>query len=178
MKIDCAYNELIEIHKLVPNPKNNNRHSIEQIHRLAKIIAYQGMRSPIVVSKRSGFITKGHCRLEAIKELGWDKAPVNFQDYESEAQEYSDMTADNELARWSELDVHQLHVDLEGIDIDLDMLGLENDDFLKEIDKKANEIEVLDEDKFILLIECKNEIEQSNLFGEFQTRELNCKIMN
>ena len=69
MKIDCAYDKLVPIENLIPNPKNNNRHSIEQIHRLAKIIMYQGMRSPIVVSNRSGFVIKGHCRLQALKEL-------------------------------------------------------------------------------------------------------------
>ena len=142
MVIDCSYDELVAIDELKPHPKNNNRHSIEQIHRLAKIILYQDMRSPIVVSKRSGFIVKGHCRLEALKEIEWEKAPVNYQDYESEAQEYADMTADNELARWAELDVHKLHIDLEGMDIDLDMLGLENFSFLKDEKKEDKEDDV------------------------------------
>lgn len=126
MKIDCAYDELVEIHKLIPNPKNNNRHSIEQIERLAKIIDYQGMRAPIVVSKRSGFVVKGHCRLSALQKLGWEKAPIDYQEYESEAQEYADLTADNEIARWSELDMHQVHVDMAEMDLDIEMLGLKN----------------------------------------------------
>ena len=127
MKIDCAYDELIELHKLIPNPKNNNRHSLEQIERLAKIIDYQGQRSPVIVSKRSGYITKGHARVEALKRLKWAKAAVNWQDYDSEAQEYADMTADNEIARWAELDLHAVHLDIEEIEIeDIDLLGIEN----------------------------------------------------
>ena len=126
MNIDCAYDELVELHKLVPNPKNNNRHSIEQIKRLAKIIDYQGMRSPIVVSNRSGFITKGHARLEALKELGWDKAPVDYQDYPSEAAEFSDMTADNEIARWAELDLHLVYEEVKLMpNLDIELLGME-----------------------------------------------------
>ena len=91
------------------------------------------MRSPIVISNRSGFVTKGHCRLEAVKKLGWDKAPVNYQDYESEAQEYADMTADNEIARWAELDKEKLVEDIKDYtdDFDLDLLGLDSLEFLE-----------------------------------------------
>ena len=102
MKINCAYDELVELSKLVPNPKNNNKHPKEQIERLAKIIDFQGQRSPVVVRNMSGIIVKGHGRLEAIKKLGWDKCAVDYQDYESEAQEYADMIADNEIAKWAE----------------------------------------------------------------------------
>jgi DNA modification methylase len=149
VKIDCAYDELVEVHKLIPNPKNNNKHRDEQIDRLSKIIDYQGMRSPVVVSKRSGFITKGHCRLEAIKKLGWDKVPVNFQDYESEAQEYADMTADNEIARWANLDLDQLNADIKELDIDIDLLGIE--------DFAPVEIEHLDEEKEDDVLEVKHD---------------------
>lgn len=123
-KINCAYTELVDISKLVPNPKNNNKHPIEQIKRLAKIIDFQGQRSPIVVSKRSGFIVKGHGRLEAIKMLGWEKCAVDYQDYESEAQEYADMVADNQIATWAEFDNEMLLQELPSLDIDTDLLGM------------------------------------------------------
>ncbi len=126
MKFNCAYTELVDIHKLVPNPKNNNHHPKEQIDRLAKIIDYQGQRSPVVVSNRSGFIVKGHGRLEAIRKLGWEKVAVDYQDYESEAQEYADMTADNQIAMWAEFDNDMLKEELKNIDIDLDFLGLKS----------------------------------------------------
>lgn len=129
MKFDCSYSELINVDspKLIPNPKNNNRHSIEQLKQLSKIIDYQGQRSPIVISKRSGFIVKGHGRLEAIKLLGWEKIAVDYQDYKDEAQEYADMTADNEIARWAELDYHMMMEDIKSIpDLDTSMLGLKS----------------------------------------------------
>lgn len=127
MKFNCAYTELVDIHKLVQNPKNNNHHPKEQIDRLAKIIDYQGQRSPIVVSNRSGFIVKGHGRLEAIRKLGWGKAAVDYQDYESEAQEYADMTADNQIAMWAEFDNNMLMSEIPELgDMDLDMLGMKD----------------------------------------------------
>lgn len=143
MKFNCAYTELVDIHKLVPNPKNNNHHPKEQIDRLAKIIDYQGQRSPVVVSNRSGFIVKGHGRLEAIRKLGWEKVAVDYQDYESEAQEYADMTADNQIAMWAEFDNEMLKEQLPELgDLDLDLLGLksldvEDDSIIKsEIESK------------------------------------------
>lgn len=124
MEIKCAYTELVDVAKLVPNPKNNNKHPKNQIERLAKIIDFQGQRAPIVVSKRSGFIVKGHGRLEAIKLLGWEKCAVDYQDYESEAQEYADMIADNQIATWAEFDNEMLLAEIPNLDIDTDMLGM------------------------------------------------------
>lgn len=133
MQYNCSYTELVSVSKLVPNPKNANKHSAEQIERLAKIIDFQGQRSPVVVSKRSGFITKGHGRLMAMQKLGWDKVAVDYQDYASEAQEYADVIADNEIARWAELDSFKVLTDLKELDLgDIDLLGFKDSDFLTE----------------------------------------------
>lgn len=127
-KVRCEYTELVELHKLQPNPKNANKHPEKQIERLAQIIDYQGMRSPIVVSKRSGFITKGHGRLEALKLLEWKTAPVDFQDYENDAQEYADIVSDNAISEWSTLDFSQINIEIGdlGPDFDVDNLGFTN----------------------------------------------------
>lgn len=128
MRIECEYTQLVDLHKLQANPKNPNKHPDKQIKRLSQIIDYQGMRSPIVVSKRSGFITKGHGRLEALKKLNWSQAPVDYQDYEDEAQEYADMVADNAIAEWAAQDLSEINLEMIelGPDFDVDMLGIEN----------------------------------------------------
>lgn len=127
-KINCAHSEIVEIHKIVPNPKNPNKHSDKQIERLAKIIDYQGQRSPIVISTLSGFVVKGHGRLMAMEKLEWEHVAVDYQDYESEAQEYADIVADNAIAEWSELDLELIGAELKDMDfdLDLDLLGLED----------------------------------------------------
>lgn len=104
MKINCAHTRLVPLDQLKPNPKNPNKHPEQQIEMLAKIIEYQGQRAAIVVSKRSGFITKGHGRLMAIQKLGWPHAAVDFQDYSDDAQEYADIVADNKIAELAEHD--------------------------------------------------------------------------
>lgn len=126
MKIECAYDAIVDLVKLQPNPKNPNKHPDKQIDMLAKIINYQGQRSPIVVSTRSGFIVKGHGRLSAIQKLGWESAAVDYQDYEDEAQEFADMVADNKIAELAEHDddmmkltAQELGLDVNGFDLDL-----------------------------------------------------------
>ena len=118
--------ELVDIDSIIPNPKNANRHSIEQIKRLEKLIKYQGFRNPLIVSNRTGFLVVGHGRLEAAINLGIKKLPVIRQDFESEAQEYAYLISDNEIARWAELDKHAVHLEMENLDLDVDFLGLES----------------------------------------------------
>ena len=62
--------ELVDIDKIVPNPKNNNKHPEEQIERLAKLIKHNGFRVPVIVSNMCGFLICGHGRLEAAKKIG------------------------------------------------------------------------------------------------------------
>lgn len=146
MKINCAHDELVEIHKLQPNPKNPNKHPDKQIELLAKIIDYQGQRSPIVVSTRSGFITKGHGRVEAIKNLGWDKCAVDYQDYDNEAQEYADMVADNKIAELAEHDDAFMIDTISNMDLSdlpsLDMLGMPDFELPKIAEPQCDEDEV------------------------------------
>lgn len=125
----CAHTELVETEKLVPNPRNPNRHPESQIKLLAKVIRAQGWRNPIVVSKRSGFVIKGHGRLDAARLLECERVPVDFQDYENEAAEWADMLADNRLAELAETDDEELKKLIQELDgkIELDLTGFDED---------------------------------------------------
>lgn len=175
-KIKCAYTELVEVEKLIPNPKNNNIHPKKQIERLAKIIDFQGQRAPVVVSKRSGFIVKGHGRLEAIKLLGWEKCAVDYQDYESEAQEYADMVADNQIATWAEFDNEMLLQELSELDIDTDMLGMIEIPTMKE-EKEPKDISDEINELYEVVIECENEEEQERIFNELNEKGYKCRVL-
>ena len=141
MKIDCAFDELVPLEKLVPHPRNTNRHSIEQINALAKLINAHGFRYPIVVSKRSGFIVSGHGRLDALKALKEETAPVDYQDFASEAEEFQVLTSDNEIARWAELDYQEVYKALNEIEgIDSELLGI------SDFNPKAIEVDLPDLD--------------------------------
>jgi ParB-like chromosome segregation protein Spo0J len=134
VKVYCAYDEMVDIEKLIPNPRNPNKHPKKQIELLAKIIKYQGWRAPITVSTRSGFIVRGHGRYEAAKLLGLKKVPVDFQDYANEAEEWADLIADNRIAELSEVDNTILKDLIEEIDtgvINIELTGFTEEEIEK-----------------------------------------------
>jgi DNA modification methylase len=109
---------------LTPNPRNPNTHPPKQIDLLASIIAAQGWRAPITVSARSGFVVRGHGRLMAAYALGLEEAPVDVQEYDTEAAEWADLVADNRIAELAEIDAPALadflrEIETTGIDMDL-----------------------------------------------------------
>lgn len=130
MTIHCAYSDVLPIAELKQkfHPKNPNQHTPEQIDRLAKIMAYQGVRKAAVISKRSGLITAGHGRILSAEKAGLETYPVDYQDYESDEQEYADLTADNAIAAWSELDLVGINDEALKLEsgFDLDLLGIED----------------------------------------------------
>ena len=127
MKVLCSYTELVLLENLKPNPKNNNTHTDRQIELLAKIMKHDAVRHPIIVSRRSGFINSGHARLMAAKLNGWPHFPVDFQDFNSDAEEYFAMTADNTIAELSKTNMDKVREDaLEFPELDMELLGLVN----------------------------------------------------
>jgi len=136
IQIRCSYTKLADITELIANPRNPNKHGDQQIAMLAKIIRHQGWRSPVVVSKRSGFIVAGHGRTEAAKLLGVQTVPVDYQDFSTEADEWAHLIADNRLAELAEFDfqeVSKILKELDG-DLSLDLTGFlshELDNLLK-----------------------------------------------
>ena len=122
----CAHDAIVDVAALVPNPKNPNAHPDNQIQLLGRIIRETGWRAPITVSKRSGFIVKGHGRLAAALLEGFKEVPVDYQHYDSEAQEYADLVADNRIAELSEIDQKMLadiFADIDTGEIPMELTG-------------------------------------------------------
>ena len=91
------------VDSLKPHPQNPNFHPRAQIDALCEILVENGWRSPVVVSRRSGLVIKGHGRMAAAERLGVP-VPVEEQDYEDEAAEVRDLIADNKIQELSQLD--------------------------------------------------------------------------
>jgi len=129
IKIKCARTRDTRPDKLKPHPKNPNKHSEQQIATLAHIIENVGFRSPIVISKRSGYVIKGHARLAAANMLEAMLVPVDDQDYASEAEEWQDLIADNRMSELAELDYAAVKLMVEDVevwnDFDLDLTGFD-----------------------------------------------------
>lgn len=100
----CAYDKIVRVEELNPNPLNPNQHDEAQVKLLSEVITSTGWRVPITVSKRSNMIVRGHGRLEAAKLAGLREVPVDFQEYANDAEEFSDLLADNRLAELACID--------------------------------------------------------------------------
>lgn len=127
----CAHDEVVDVAKLVPNPRNPNTHPDNQIQLLGRIIRQTGWRAPITVSTRSGFIVKGHGRLSAALLEGVKEVPVDYQGYASEAEEYADLVADNRIAELAEIDnkmLADIFAEIDTGEIPIEMTGYTEDE--------------------------------------------------
>lgn len=158
--------EIVSVDKIIQNPKNPNKHPVEQVERLVKLIKNTGFRSPLIVSKRSGFLVVGHGRLMAAMKLKMESVPVIYQDFESEAEEYAYMVADNATSSWSDLDLDLIKTEsLELPDFDIDMLGLKNFQICEMAEEEDGD-EVETGKKFSLQVDLPNELEMRDLYDD------------
>lgn len=128
----CAHDAIVPLKDLRPNPKNPNQHPPEQIKLLASIIRATGWRGPITVSKRSGYIVKGHGRMMAAELGDMAEAPVDYQDYVSEAEELADLTADNRIAELATTDnklLAEVFADIDTGEIPFMLSGYTEEDY-------------------------------------------------
>ena len=171
MQIKAKEIKLIPVEQLVPNPKNPNKHPADQIERLSKLIDFQGFRVPLIVSNRSGFLVSGHGRLDCAKHLGIKELPVMFQDFDSEAQEYAFVVADNEIQKWAAIDMEMVKLEMQVFDIDIELLGMKEFSVMPE--HKFEMEDELREDmnkKFILEITFPNEMELADIRDDLTSR--------
>lgn len=139
--IHCAYDEQVALAFIKPHPRNPNDHPASQIRLLAKVITDTGWRAPITVSKRSGCVTRGHGRLLAAQHAGFDHAPVDYQDYASDAEELADLIADNKLAELSTLSADAVSSILQELD-DPNLAGYQQNEvdlLLRSVDVSAHQ---------------------------------------
>jgi len=180
IQVKCEYSKLVDPHILVPHPKNSNKHNEKQISMLAKIIAYQGFRSPIVVSNRSGYVVVGHGRLAAALQLDMPSVPVDYQDFANEAEEFQHLIADNKIAELAEHD-DQFMVEsikeFDLIDSDLQLLGL--DDFsIFQADYDTEEKEQKEEEKkYAIQVEFPNDMEMNDTKDELLNRGFIVRVL-
>lgn len=159
------------------SPFQRNKHSSEQIKALAKIMKIEGVVNVIFITAGTNRICFGHGRRDAALLNKWTEFPIIYVTFQDEDQEFRMVQSENAISRWSELDLSQIHLDLEQFGpFDIDLLGIKNFGF-EPPEKEVTLKEPTDEPQFICAIYLKSETELQSIYEEMRDRNLQCKII-
>ena len=132
--------EYISIDELKPYEKNAKKHPKQQVKKIASSIKEFGMCDPIAVWGDKNIIIEGHGRLQALKYLGNDTAPIIRLDHLTEEQRRAYTLAHNKVAE-SEWDFELLDLEINDLtDFDFEKFGFQFEELEDEKPKeKKNE---------------------------------------
>jgi len=171
------------IDKLIPYARNARTHSPAQIDQIAASIAEFGFTNPILVGS-DGVIVAGHGRLEAARKLGMKTVPVIVLDHLTPTQRRALVIADNRIAENAGWDVEMLSLELaelQELDYDLELTGFSNEELNRllsvESDEPKSYADQEVKDQFLVLVECKDEIEQSELIEHLINEGYQCRAL-
>lgn len=174
----------LEIGQLTPDPANARKHDAKNIAAIKGSLAAFGQQKPIVIS-RENIVVAGNGTLEAAKQLGWDRIKAIRTDLTG-IQLISYGIADNRTGELAEWDRDVLGSLLQAISREDQELALATGYTDKELAKliadsdpeiPRDDNQVYNAPEFLLVVQCEDEAKQRELFEEFQSRGLTCKIM-
>lgn len=167
--------KLTEITPYEKNPRKNN----EAVKYVAESIKQFGFKVPIVLDK-DNVIVCGHTRYVAAKKLKLKTVPCIMADDLTDEQIKAYRLADNKTGEFAEWDLDLLNVELNDLgltDINMSDFGFEID--LEEEEATSTPKDLSDELKetFEVIIECKNELEQEEVFYKLTEEGYTCRVL-
>lgn len=175
----------LEIEKLIPYEKNNRIHSDDQITNIATSIEKFGFNQPIIIDETNTILV-GHGRLDAAKKLGLKKVPIVQLNNLSEQDKIAYRILDNKLQNDSSWDFANLEYELNKLkETDFDVSFCDLDEMFQKLgmsnlenkDIPSNNETYIDEEKFLVVIQCLNETDQKVCYDDCVDRGLKCKII-
>lgn len=165
----------INISDIFCYPKNSKIHLKDQIKKVANSIKTFGWVQPIVIDSKNEIII-GHCRFEAGKLLDLEKVPCLQVENLTKEQIKALRLADNKLNE-SEWNMEMVIEELGMIDINLQkIIDFDADDLGINMPSEAKEIKI--EKIFQIIIDCKDENEQEQIYEQLKNMGLNPRIIN
>lgn len=173
---------------LTPYARNARTHSPEQVRQIAASITEFGFTNPVLIDAEGGIIA-GHGRVMAARRLGLVHVPCLRLGHLTDAQKRAYILADNQLALnagWDESLLSLELTELHGLDVDLGLIGFDAKELegllhfdggqgTGEGDGKPGGIEY--QEKFAVLVECKDEPEQASIYNRLTVQGLTCKVL-
>src|SRR6476619_8413215 len=133
--------------RLIPHARNARTHSEEQVAQIAGSIAEYGFVNPVLVGE-DGVIVAGHGRVMAARKLGLSEAPVIVLSHLTPTQRRALMIADNQIAINAGWNDEMLAAELSALrdeDVDLGLLGFDEDDLDRLLAEDGGEADADDE---------------------------------
>lgn len=175
---------------LVPYARNSRTHSDEQVAQIAASIREFGFTNPVLVDDQGGIVA-GHGRVLAAKQIGMDTVPTICVGWLSEKQRRAYVIADNQLALnagWDDAVLASELDDLLADDFDLQLIGFDpetlddilagaNNDSAARAEPAETSAGINYQEKFAVLVDCKNESDQRRVFDKLTTDGLSCKVL-
>ena len=172
---------------LVPYARNSRTHSPEQVAQIAASIREYGFTNPVLIDANNILIA-GHGRVMAAQHLGLPTVPAIRLAHLTDAQRRAYVIADNKLAENAGWDMATLAREIEDLiefDYDLSLLGFDPEtleDILPEhfpaTDKPAQDKPTFNYvEKFSILVSCKDEANQAQVFDTLQGQGYDCKVL-
>lgn len=175
---------------LVPYARNSRTHSDEQVAQIAASIREFGFTNPVLVDDQGGIVA-GHGRVLAAKQIGMDTVPTICVGWLSEKQRRAYVIADNQLALnagWDDAVLASELDDLLAEDFDLQLIGFDpetlddilagaNNDSAAGAEPAETSAGINYQEKFAVLVDCKNESDQRRVFDKLTTDGLSCKVL-
>lgn len=162
----------VDINSIEPY-KNNPRNNDDAVDATANSIKEFDWQQPIVVDK-DGVIIVGHTRLKAAKKLGLKQVPIVVAENLSDEKVKAYRLADNKTGEQATWNFSLLDDELADIDnIDMAQFGFSED---KDDEEPVDLSDSLDE-KYQVVINCKDENELQSAFEKLQKEGYDCNIL-
>ncbi len=174
--LDWNYQK-IPISELIPNSKNPRTVTGSALEHLLGAMSRIGLFKPIICDYDMTVIG-GNQRLRLLSEkLASDfKVMVSIATRPlTEAEKQEIVILDNET--YGQWDMEMLANDYDYDVIKMTGVNLKITEIKNELPEKEDKNEIKDKTEFVIYVSCKDELEQNDLFNEFQIREIECKII-
>src|SRR6476619_2930905 len=135
------------LERLIPHARNARTHSEVQVAQIAGSIAEFGFVNPVLVGD-DGIIVAGHGRILAARKLGLTEAPVIVLSHLTPTQRRALMLADSRIAENAGWDDEMLAAELTALrdeNVDLGLLGFDDDDLERLLAEVGDDAEAADE---------------------------------
>lgn len=170
------------VNGLIPYAQNARIHNVEQIAQIIASIKEFGWTNPVLIDEDGGIIA-GHGRVMAAKEMGMQKVPCIKLAGLSAEQRRALIIADNKIAENADWNNELLKLEIGALnaeEFDISLLGFDGkelEDLLGLLDEgveKEPEVDLVE--VFQVLVECKDEADQQEVFDLMTDKGYACKV--